>query len=78
MASTGGVDINTIKEVLGHTDIRTTQNYAHVGIMAQGACFRHKLKTVPKVSPTERDKKKVISIRGSDSHTLPPVDTTKT
>jgi integrase len=39
MASTSGVDINIIKEVLGHTDIRTTQKYAHVDVLAQSRVF---------------------------------------
>jgi len=39
MAASAGVSINIIKEVLGHTDIRTTQRYSHVDVLAQGKVF---------------------------------------
>ena len=39
MAATSGVAIQIIKEVLGHTDIRTTQKYAHLDVLAQNQVF---------------------------------------
>lgn len=39
MAASAGVSIAIIKEVLGHTDIRTTQKYAHVDVSAQSRVF---------------------------------------
>lgn len=39
MAASAGVSINIIKEVLGHTDIRTTQRYSHVDVLAQNEVF---------------------------------------
>jgi integrase len=54
MASTSGVDINIIKEVLGHTDIRTTQKYAHVDVLAQSRVFaaQGEKADYPQTSPT--------------------------
>lgn len=54
MASTGGVDINIIKEVLGHTDIRTTQKYAHVDVLAQSKVFVAQTRTIPRLSPAQK------------------------
>lgn len=39
MAATSGVSIQIIKEVLGHTDIRTTQKYAHLDVLAHAQVF---------------------------------------
>lgn len=39
MAASSGVSIAIIKEVLGHTDIRTTQKYSHVDVLAQSEVF---------------------------------------
>lgn len=39
MAASRGVSIAIIKEVLGHTDIRTTQKYAHVDVLSQVQVF---------------------------------------
>ena len=39
MAASSGVSINIIKEVLGHTDIRTTMRYAHLDVLAQNQVF---------------------------------------
>lgn len=39
MAASSGVSIVIIKETLGHTDIRTTQKYSHVDVLAQGQVF---------------------------------------
>ncbi len=39
MAATSGVSIQIIKEVLGHTDIRTTQKYAHLDVIAHSQVF---------------------------------------
>jgi len=39
MAASSGVSIAIIKEVLGHTDIRTTQKYSHVNILSQSQVF---------------------------------------
>ena len=39
MAASSGVSIAIIKEVLGHTDIRTTQKYSHLDVLAQGQVF---------------------------------------
>ncbi len=39
MAASSGVSIAIIKEVLGHTDIRTTQKYSHVDVLAQSQVF---------------------------------------
>ncbi len=64
MASTGGVDINIIKEVLGHTDIRTTQKYAHVDVLAQSRVFQAQTENRPQTGPGDHsDMKKVINIR---------------
>ena len=35
MAASSGVLIAITKEVLGHTDIRTTQKYSHVNVLSQ-------------------------------------------
>ena len=39
MAASIGVSIAIIKEVLGHTDIRTTQKYSHVNVLSQSQVF---------------------------------------
>lgn len=39
MAATSGVSIQIIKEVLGHTDIRTTQKYVHLDVLAHSQVF---------------------------------------
>jgi site-specific recombinase XerD len=39
MAASSGVSIAIIKEVLGHTDIRTTQKYSHVDVISQSQVF---------------------------------------
>ena len=39
MAASSGVSMAIIKEVLGHTDIRTTQKYSHLDVLAQGQVF---------------------------------------
>ena len=39
MAASSGVFIAIIKEVLGHTDIRTTQKYSHVDVLSQSQVF---------------------------------------
>jgi len=39
MAVSSGVSIAIIKEVLGHTDIRTTQKYSHVDVLSQSQVF---------------------------------------
>ncbi len=39
MAASSGVSIAIIKEVLGHTDIRTTQKYSHVDVLSQSRVF---------------------------------------
>ena len=39
MAATSGVSIQIIKEVLGHTDIRTTMKYAHLDVIAHSQVF---------------------------------------
>lgn len=39
MAASSGVSIAIIKEVLGHTDIRTTQKYSHLDVLAQSQVF---------------------------------------
>jgi site-specific recombinase XerD len=39
MAASSGVSIAIIKEVLGHTDIRTTQKYSHVDVLSQSQVF---------------------------------------
>jgi integrase len=39
MAASSGVSIAIIKEVLGHTDIRTTQKYSHVDVLSQSEVF---------------------------------------
>jgi len=39
MAASNGVSIAIIKEVLGHTDIRTTQKYSHVDVLSQSQVF---------------------------------------
>lgn len=39
MAASSGVSIAIIKEVLGHTDIRTTQKYSHVNVLSQSQVF---------------------------------------
>jgi site-specific recombinase XerD len=39
MAASSGVSIAIIKEVLEHTDIRTTQKYSHVDGLAQSLVF---------------------------------------
>jgi hypothetical protein len=41
------VSIQIIKEVLGHTDIRTTQKYAHFDVLAHSQVFEaQKVKNV--------------------------------
>jgi integrase len=52
MAATSGVSIQIIKEVLGHTDIRTTQKYAHLDVIAQSQVFS--------AQEQERSEKKVV------------------
>jgi integrase len=48
MAASSGVSIAIIKEVLGHTDIRTTQKYSHVDVLSQSQVFAaQKRKDVP-------------------------------
>ncbi len=39
MAASSGVSIAIIKEVLGHSDIRTTQKYSHVDVLSQSQIF---------------------------------------
>lgn len=39
MAASSGVSIHIIKEVMGHTDIRTTLRYAHVDVQSQAQVF---------------------------------------
>ncbi len=39
MAASSGVSIAIIKEVLGHTNIRTTQKYSHVDVLSQSQVF---------------------------------------
>jgi len=39
MAASSGVSIAIIKEVLGHTDIRTTQKYSHINVLSQSQVF---------------------------------------
>jgi len=39
IAASSGVSIAIIKEVLGHTDIRTTQKYSHVNVLSQSQVF---------------------------------------
>lgn len=50
MAASSGVSIAIIKEVLGHTDIRTTQRYSHMDVVAQGQVFDAQKKTVSRLS----------------------------
>lgn len=45
MAATSGVSITIIKEVLGHTDIRTTQKYAHLDVIAHSKVFEAQKET---------------------------------
>lgn len=39
MAASSGVLIAIIKEVLGHTDIRTTKKYFHINVLSQSQVF---------------------------------------
>jgi site-specific recombinase XerC len=39
MAATSGVSIQITKEVLGDTDIRTTQKYAHLDVIDHSKIF---------------------------------------
>lgn len=39
MAASSRVSIAIIKEVLGHTDIRTTQKYSHINVLSQSQVF---------------------------------------
>ena len=39
MAASSGVSIAVTKEVLGHTDIRTTQKYSHIDVISQSQFF---------------------------------------
>jgi integrase len=59
MAASSGVSIAIIKEVLGHTDIRTTQRYSHMDVISQGQVFNAQKKTVSALSLDQkgRDKK---------------------
>lgn len=47
MAASSGVSIAIIKEVLGHTDIRTTQKYSHVDVLSQSQVFAAQGKNIP-------------------------------
>ena len=48
MAASSGVSIAIIKEVLGHTDIRTTQKYTHLDVLSQSKVFAaQKTNSVP-------------------------------
>ena len=49
MAASSGVSIAIIKEVLGHTDIRTTQKYSHVNVLSQSQVFAAQEKEAKKV-----------------------------
>lgn len=40
IAVSNGAPLTTIKEVLGHTDIRTTLKYAHNDLESQGVVFQ--------------------------------------
>lgn len=44
MAASSGVSIAIIKEVLGHTDIRTTQKYSHINVLSQSQVFAAQVK----------------------------------
>ena len=57
MAASSGVSIAIIKEGLGHTDIRTTQKYSHVDVLAQSQVFAAQKK---KIQPK---KAKIKSVR---------------
>ena len=45
MAASSGVSIAIIKEVLGHTDIRTTKKYSHMNELSQSKVFAAQDKT---------------------------------
>ena len=49
MAASSGVSIAIIKEVLGHTDIRTTQKYSHVNVLSQSQVFAAQVRAKNKV-----------------------------
>jgi len=58
MAASSGVSIAIIKEVLGHTDIRTTQKYSHVNVLSQSQVF-----AAQSVLLSQNDSKYISSIR---------------
>jgi integrase len=51
-AAMAGVDARIIRDYLGHADIRTTEIYTHLDVMAQKQIFEKQ--TVPKVSPASK------------------------
>lgn len=53
MAASSGVSIAIIKEVLGHTDIRTTQKYSHVNVLSQSQVFAAQSKLLTKQRKNE-------------------------
>lgn len=50
MAVSNGVSLSVVKDVLQHADIRTTQKYAHVDVLAQGQVFEAQTKKKKKTS----------------------------
>lgn len=64
IAVSEGAPVMAIKDVLGHTDIRTTMVYAHANLDSQKAVFRKQTKVldlVPRQCPKAEDEKEKIS-----------------
>jgi integrase len=65
MAASSGVSINIIKEVLGHSDFRTTMRYSHLDVLAQNQVFmaqnRHQT-----VTSGEVNEKKILKFSTLD------------